>query len=112
LKTGRPSGVRQENDAQVRATVEQMLLAIEARGESAVRQYSTQLDKWSPASFRLSEAEINACINALPAQTLDDIRYAQTQIRRFAQFKTACGECPQRRHSYAYARALLQPLAA
>jgi sulfopropanediol 3-dehydrogenase len=87
LKTGRPSGVRQENDAQVRATVEQMLLDIEARGESAVRQYSTQLDKWSPASFRLSEAEINACINALPAQTLDDIRYAQTQIRRFAQIQ-------------------------
>ena len=87
LKTGRPSGVRQENDAQVRATVGQMLLDIEARGESAVRQYSTQLDKWSPASFRLSEAEINACINALPAQTLDDIRYAQTQIRRFAQIQ-------------------------
>ena len=87
LKTGRPSGVRQENDAQVRATVEQMLLDIEARGESAVLQYSTQLDKWSPASFRLSEAEINACINALPAQTLDDIRYAQTQIRRFAQIQ-------------------------
>ena len=87
LKTGRPSGVRQENDAQVRATVEQMLLDIEARGESAVRQYSTQLDKWSPASFRLSEAEINACIDALPAQTLDDIRYAQTQIRRFAQIQ-------------------------
>ena len=87
LKTGRPSGVRQENDAQVRATVEQMLLDIEARGESAVRQYSTQLDKWSPASFRLSEAEINACIDALPTQTLDDIRYAQTQIRRFAQIQ-------------------------
>jgi len=87
LKTGRPSGVRQEHDAQVRATVEQMLLDIEARGESAVRQYSTQLDKWSPASFRLSEAEINACINSLPAQTLDDIRYAQTQIRRFAQIQ-------------------------
>ncbi len=87
LKTGRPSGVRQENDAQVRATVEIMLADIEARGQNAVRQYSTHLDNWSPASFRLSEAEINACINALPAQTLDDIRYAQTQIRRFAQIQ-------------------------
>ena len=87
LKAGRPSGVRQENDAQVRATVEQMLLAIEARGETAVREYSNQLDHWSPASFRLSEAEIQACIDALPAQTLDDIRYAQTQIRRFAQIQ-------------------------
>ena len=87
LKSGRPSGVRQENDAQVRATVEQMLLAIEARGETAVREYSSRLDNWSPASFRLSEAEIQACIDALPAQTLADIRYAQTQIRRFAQIQ-------------------------
>ena len=85
LKSGRPTGLQQENDAQVRNTVEQMLADIEARGEAAVRQYSAQLDGWSPASFRLSQAEIDACIHSLPAQTLEDIRYAQAQIRRFAQ---------------------------
>ena len=85
LKKGRPAGVQQENDAAVRATVEQMLLDIETRGEAAVRHYSEQLDNWSPASFRLSPREIEDCIRSLPARTLDDIRYAQAQIRRFAQ---------------------------
>lgn len=87
LKSGRPTGLQQENDAQVRTTVEQMLTDIETNGEAAVRHYSEKLDNWSPASFRLSQAEIDACINSLPAQTLDDIRYAQTQIRRFAQIQ-------------------------
>ena len=85
LKSGRPAGLREANDAQVRSTVEEMLNDIEARGEAAVRHYSEQLDGWSPPSFRLGQAEIEACINALPARTLDDIRYAQAQIRRFAQ---------------------------
>ncbi len=87
LKTGRSLALKKEDDAQIRATVEQMLAAIEANGEVAVRTYSKKLDDWSPASFRLSEAEITACINSLPARTLDDIRYAQTQIRRFAQIQ-------------------------
>ena len=87
LKRGRPSELQRENDTQIRTTVESMLADIEARGEAAVRHYSASLDQWSPPSFRLSEAEIEACIEALPAQTLQDIRYAQTQIRRFAQIQ-------------------------
>ena len=87
LKRGRPSELQRENDTQIRTTVESMLADIEARGEAAVRHYSATLDQWSPPSFRLSEAEIEACIEALPAQTLEDIRYAQTQIRRFAQIQ-------------------------
>ena len=87
LKRGRPSELQRENDTQIRTTVETMLADIETRGEAAVRHYSETLDHWSPSSFRLSEAEIQACIDALPAQTLEDIRYAQTQIRRFAQIQ-------------------------
>ena len=85
LKAGRTVAAKKEDDAQIRATVEQMLADIEGRGDEAVRAYSEKLDAWSPQSFRLSAAEIEACIAALPARTLDDIRYAQTQIRRFAQ---------------------------
>ena len=85
LKTGRPPAQQRENDAQIRTTVEHILLDIEQRGEAAVRAYSQQFDAWSPASFRLSEVEIEHCLHALPARTLDDIRYAQAQIRRFAQ---------------------------
>jgi sulfopropanediol 3-dehydrogenase len=85
LKAGRTVAAKKEDDAQIRATVEQMLSDIEIRGDAAVRGYSEKLDGWSPQSFRLSATEIDACIAALPARTLDDIRYAQTQIRRFAQ---------------------------
>jgi sulfopropanediol 3-dehydrogenase len=85
LKTGRPPDARREADDEVKTTVERMLLDIEARGASAVREYSERLDKWTPASFRLGDEDISRCIESLPAQTLADIRYAQAQIRRFAQ---------------------------
>ncbi len=85
LKTGRPPDARREADDEVKTTVERMLLDIEARGASAVREYSERLDNWTPASFRLGEEDISRCIESLPAQTLADIRYAQAQIRRFAQ---------------------------
>jgi sulfopropanediol 3-dehydrogenase len=85
VKTGRSHAAQQAEDAAIRTTVEGMLSAIERRGDAAVRDYSEQLDGWSPPSFRLSQAEIDACIASLPAQTLDDIRFAQAQIRRFAE---------------------------
>ncbi|MEM9058105.1 MAG: histidinol dehydrogenase, partial [Pseudomonadota bacterium] len=50
---------------------------------------SAKFDRWTPDRFRLSDAEIQACIDRLPAQTLDDIRFAQTQIRRFAEIQKA-----------------------
>jgi sulfopropanediol 3-dehydrogenase len=64
--------------------VEAILAEIAARGEAAVRECSEKFDKWSPASFRLSEREIEECISALPKQVVDDIRFAQAQIRNFA----------------------------
>lgn len=85
LKSSRPAALRSQHDSEVRHTVEQMLQDIETRGAAAVRDYSERLDRWSPPSFRLSSAEIQRCIDALPPRTLDDIRYAQAQIRRFAQ---------------------------
>ena len=48
-----------------------------------------ELDKWSPASFRLSESEIEDCVRALPRQVVDDIKFAQTQIRNFALIQRA-----------------------
>jgi len=53
-------------------------------GEAAVREYSEKFDKWSPASFRLSEGDIDECLRALPQQVIDDIQFAQKQIRNFA----------------------------
>jgi len=84
IKTGLSAETKAENSAQVRKTVEAILADIAARGEAAVREYSEKFDKWSPASFRLSESEIDECVRALPRQAIDDIRFAQEQIRNFA----------------------------
>jgi sulfopropanediol 3-dehydrogenase len=85
IKAGQPAATKADLNAQVRATVEAILADIETHGDAAVRDYSAKFDKWSPESFRLSQAQIDACIASLPAKTLDDIRFAQAQIRRFAQ---------------------------
>lgn len=87
IKQGQSAQVKADNNAQVRTTVEGILADIEKRGDAAVREYSAKFDKWSPESFRLSQAEIEACIAKLSPQTLDDIRFAQTQIRNFAQIQ-------------------------
>ena len=84
IKSGQTAEAKAENSAQVRKTVEGILADIAARGEAAVREYSEKFDKWSPASFRLSEEDIAECVRALPKQTIDDIKFAQEQIRNFA----------------------------
>ncbi len=83
IKTGRSAEAKAEDSAQVRKTVEAILAEIAARGEAAVREYSEKFDKWSPASFRLSESEIEECIRALPKQVVDDIRFAQDADPQF-----------------------------
>ena len=84
VKSGQPAAVKAENSLQVRQTVEKILGDISARGEQAVREYSDKFDKWSPATFRLARTEIDDCVRSLPSQTLEDIKFAQTQIRNFA----------------------------
>lgn len=87
LKTAKPAPVRKEDDMRVRNTVETILADIEREGEEAVRRYSAQFDRWNPASFRLSQAQIDECVSSLTAQARADIEFAQTQIRRFAQIQ-------------------------
>ena len=89
IKSGQPAAVKAENSLQARQTVEKILGDISARGEQAVREYSEKFDKWSPPTFRLSRSEIEDCVRSLPSQTLEDIRFAQTQIRNFATAQRA-----------------------
>jgi sulfopropanediol 3-dehydrogenase len=72
-------------DTQTRATVEGILADVEARGDAAVRELSERFDRWSPERFRLSDSEIDRAISAVGRQDLEDIRFAQTQVRNFAQ---------------------------
>lgn len=89
LKRGKPADARAEDDAKVRAVVETTLADIEARGDVAVRELSRKFDGYSPAAFRLSDAEIEAAMSEVSARDLEDINYAQTQIRRFAEAQRA-----------------------
>jgi sulfopropanediol 3-dehydrogenase len=84
LKTGQSADATAAKQAEVRHTVEQILENIARNGERAVREYSQNFDQWSPASFRLSEAQIEACVQAVPLSVKQDIEFAQTQVRQFA----------------------------
>ena len=87
LKIGKSVEAKAEIDGQVRATVENIIADVEQRGDAAVRMYSEKFDKWNPPSLRLTEGEIHACIDSIGSQALDDIKFAQAQIRRFAQIQ-------------------------
>jgi len=87
LKRGASASALAEADAKVRATVEAILKDVEAHGDDAVRRYSQQFDQWDPADFTLSQAAIEAAVKKLSARELEDIRFAQTQVRNFAQIQ-------------------------
>ncbi|WP_397473520.1 histidinol dehydrogenase [Pusillimonas sp.] len=76
-------------DAQVRQTVEAILADVEARGDQAVRDYSQQFDRWTPPAFKLEAEQIQSIVSSVDRATLDDIRFAQEQIRNFAQIQRA-----------------------
>ncbi|MAZ75630.1 MAG: histidinol dehydrogenase [Deltaproteobacteria bacterium] len=85
LKDGISAEQVKTEDAQVRQTVEQILADIEARGDSAVQELAKKFDNWDQPTFRLSEEEVAAAVAGLPEQTIADIKFAQEQIRNFAQ---------------------------
>ena len=85
LKRGKDQAERAEDDAKTRAVVEATLKDIETRGDAAVRELSEKFDNYSPASFRLSQEEIDTLIASLSERELADIKFAQEQVRNFAQ---------------------------
>ncbi|SVC95415.1 uncharacterized protein METZ01_LOCUS348269, partial [marine metagenome] len=85
LKKGKNEADQAVDDAKVREIVESTLKAIAERGDKAVREFSEKFDKYSPASFRLSETEIEQLIAKVSKRDIEDIKFAQSQIRKFAQ---------------------------
>ncbi len=85
LKRGKPEADRADDDAKVRATVEATLKEIESRGDAAVRDLSERFDKYTPPSFRLSPSDIEALMGKVSKREMEDIRFAQAQVRNFAQ---------------------------
>src|SRR6266576_1617458 len=85
LKRGMDASAIKAADAKVRETVESILAEVEARRDAAVRELSQRFDGWSPASFKLSPEEIERAIVQVARRDLEDIKFAQAQVRNFAQ---------------------------
>jgi sulfopropanediol 3-dehydrogenase len=85
LKTGRTPDQASADAKKVRDTVTAILEDVETRGETALREISEKFDKWNPPAFRLSEQEIEDCVSQLSRRNIEDIKFAQAQIRNFAQ---------------------------
>jgi len=85
LKTGRTPEQTTADAKKVRDTVTGIIEDIERRGETALREISSKFDKWDPPTFRMSEQDIESCLSQLSRQNIDDIKFAQTQVRNFAQ---------------------------
>ena len=85
LKSGKPDAERAEDDAKTRIIVEETLKNIEINGDAAVRELSIKFDNYAPENFKLSEKEISDLIASLSDRELSDIKFAQEQVRNFAQ---------------------------
>ena len=85
LKKGKTEADRAVDDAKVSKIVEDTLQAIAEKGDEALREFSIKFDNYNPTSFKLSSAEIENLIKQVSKRDLEDIKFAQTQIRKFAQ---------------------------
>ena len=89
LKKGRNAEMVAAEDAKVRQIVETTLDDIAQRGDAAVRQLSIKFDNWDRSDYRLTDREIRASLSELSSRNIDDIRFAQEQVRNFAQHQRA-----------------------
>jgi sulfopropanediol 3-dehydrogenase len=85
LKQGRDESEVMAADSKVREAVEEMLRDISERGDEAVRELSIRFDKYDRDNYQLSEEEIQGCLSQLSRREIDDIKFAQTQVRNFAR---------------------------
>ena len=85
LKKGKTAADKAIDDAEVSEVVKNTLKVIEEKGDSAVREFSEKFDNYSPKSYKLSSAEIDGLIANVSDRDMKDIKFAQEQVRNFAQ---------------------------
>lgn len=89
IKRGKTSEQKADADSAVQEVVRGILADISARKDTAVRELSQKFDNWNPEEFKLSDEQIQQIIATLPAQAIDDIKFAQAQVRNFAEAQRA-----------------------
>jgi len=85
LKKGINEQERSTEDNKVKNIVEETLKKIEQRGDLCIRELSEKFDNYSPKSFKLSNSEIQNLISQVSEDDIEDIKFAQKQIRQFAE---------------------------
>ena len=85
LKKGKTDAAKAIDDAEVSEIVKNTLRSIEDRGDEAVREFAEKFDNYTPKSFKLTQIEIDNLIKQVSTQDLEDIKFAQEQVRNFAQ---------------------------
>lgn len=89
IKSGKSQEEVSANDLKVSPIVSEALKDVETRGDQAVRELSERFDKWSPDSFRLSSKQIEEMVAQVPSEVIEDIKFAQKNIREFAEAQLA-----------------------
>ena len=89
LKEGISQEEKDVAEVEVRKTVEGILDDIKVRGDAALEDYSEKFDNWRPEEFRLSRTEIDSCYDQVTKQNIEDITFAQKQVRGFAEIQKA-----------------------
>lgn len=89
IKSGKSQEEVSANDLKVSQIVSEALKDVETRGDQAVRELSEKFDKWSPESFRLSSKQIEEMVAKVPSEVIEDIKFAQKNIREFAEAQLA-----------------------
>ena len=85
IKNSKSEGEKLEEDINVRTVVEKTLKEIEVKGDKAVRELSKKFDNFDRPNFLLTESEIDAAMQKVSTRDMEDIKFAQNQIRRFAK---------------------------
>lgn len=89
LKRGKTVDEKAQADAKVQETVKTILADVANRKDEAVRELSENFDKWTPQDFKLSDSQIQEILASLPEQVINDIKFAQEQVRNFAKAQRA-----------------------
>ena len=85
IKNSKSEGEKLEEDFNVRTVVEKTLKEVEVKGDEAVRELSKKFDNFDRPNFLLTESEIDAAMQKVSTRDMEDIKFAQNQIRRFAK---------------------------
>jgi sulfopropanediol 3-dehydrogenase len=85
LKSATAKSFGDQAQLDVADRVRGIIADVRTRGDAAVREYSATFDRWTPPSFRLSDAEVEGLVASLPRQVVDDIAFVQEQVRGFAR---------------------------